>query len=68
MKQFRHHVLNHRGGNDVDREGQQQVLRATFPGIRDSVKELIGRMMDALARNFVATHDMKVKEEIERLA
>ena len=24
--------------------------------------------MDALARKFAATHDMKVKEEIERLA
>jgi hypothetical protein len=24
--------------------------------------------MDALAREFTATHDMKVKEEIERLA
>ena len=53
---------------NVEREGQQQVLRATFPGIRDSVKELIGRMIDALARTFAATHDMKVKDEIERLA
>jgi hypothetical protein len=49
-------------------EGQQQVLRATFPGIRDSVKELIGKQTDALARNFAATHDMKVKDEIETLA
>ena len=40
------------------REGQQQVLRATFPGIRDSVKELIGKQMDALARKFHETHDM----------
>jgi hypothetical protein len=32
------------------------------------VKELIGRKMDALARDFAATHDMKVKDEIERLA
>jgi hypothetical protein len=51
----------------VDQEGQQQVLRATFPGIRNSVKELIGKQMDALARQFAATHDVKVKEEIERL-
>ena len=49
-------------------EGQQQVLRATFPGIRNSVKELIGRKMDALARQFHATLDMKVKEEIGRLS
>jgi hypothetical protein len=52
----------------MDQEGQQQVLRATFPGIRNSVKELIGKQMDVLARRFAATHDMKVKEEIERLA
>ena len=44
------------------------VLRATFPGIRESVKDLLGKQMDALARQFAATHDMKVKEEIERLA
>jgi hypothetical protein len=29
---------------------QPQVLRAAFLGIRDSVKELIGKQMDALAR------------------
>jgi hypothetical protein len=52
----------------VDREGQQQVLRATFPGIRDSVKELIGKQIGALVRKFAATHGMNVKEEIERLA
>jgi hypothetical protein len=39
----------------------------TFPGIRDSVKELIGKQTDALARKFNETHDMKVKDEIERL-
>jgi hypothetical protein len=44
------------------------VLRATFPGIRDGVKELIGKRMDALAQKFVRNHDMKIKEEIERLA
>ena len=44
------------------------MLRATFPGIRNSVKELIGKQMDALARRFAATHDMIVKKEIERLA
>jgi hypothetical protein len=48
-------------------EGQQQVLRATFPGIRDSVKELVGKHMDSLAQKFVRNHDMKVKEELERL-
>ena len=44
------------------------VLRATFPLIRDGVKELVGRKMDALARQFHATHDLKAKEKIERLA
>jgi hypothetical protein len=37
-------------------------------GIRDSVKELIGKRIDALAGKFVRPHDMKVKDEIERLA
>ena len=55
-------------GNKVDLEGQQQVLRATFPGIRDSVKELVRQHMDSLAQKFVRNHDMKVKDEIERLA
>ena len=48
-------------------EGQQQVLRATFPGIRDGVRELPGVQMDALARKFHETHDMAVKDELERL-
>ena len=67
IPQFRYH-LNRDPSVEVDQEGQQQVLRATFPRIRNSVKELIGKQMDALARRFAATHDMKVKEEIERLA
>jgi hypothetical protein len=44
------------------------VLRAIFPGIRESVKDLLGKQKDALARQFAATHDMKEKEEIKRLA
>jgi hypothetical protein len=44
------------------------VLRATFPGIRDSVKELVGKHKDSLARKFPRNHDMKVKDQIERLA
>jgi hypothetical protein len=63
IPQFRYH-LDRDPSVEVDQEGQQQVLRATFPGIRNSVKELIGKQMDALARKFAATHDMKVKEEI----
>ena len=51
----------------MDREGQQQVLPATFSGIRDGVRELLGVRMDGLARKSHETHDMKVKDEIERL-
>ena len=68
VPQFRHHALKERTRNQVDLEGQQQVLRATFPGIRDSVRELLGVRADALARKFHETHDMKVKDELERLA
>ena len=67
IPQFRHHIRGERE-NGYQREGQQQVLRPTFEGIRDSVRGLMGRQMDALARKFAAIHDMKVKEEIERLA
>ena len=67
IPQFRYH-LDRDPSVEVDQEGQQQVLRATFPGIRNSVKELIGKQMDALARRFAATHDMKVKDEINLLA
>jgi hypothetical protein len=52
----------------LKREGQQQVLRAAFPGIRESVKELIGKKMDALARKFHETHDTAVSDEIYRLS
>jgi hypothetical protein len=68
IPQFCHHALRERTGNEVDLEGQQQVLRATFPGIRDAVRELISVRMVALARKFHETHDMKVSHEIYRLA
>jgi hypothetical protein len=67
IPQFRYH-LDRDPSVEVDQEGQQQVLRATFPGIRNSVKELIGKQMDALARQFHQTHHIQVKHEIERLA
>src|SRR5437899_4345428 len=47
VPQFRHEARDGYGKNDVDREGQQQVLRATFPGIRDGVRELLGVRTDA---------------------
>jgi DNA-binding MltR family transcriptional regulator len=51
----------------VDLEAQEDVLRATFSGIRDSVRELLGVRADALVRKFHETHDMAVKDEIDRL-
>ena len=67
VPQFRHHALNNWTDNQVDQEAQQDVLRATFPGIRDSVRELLGVRADALARKCHETHDMAVKDELERL-
>ena len=40
IPQFRDHALTDRTDKHVEREGQQQVLRATFPGIRESVKRI----------------------------
>ena len=67
IPQFRHHAVEYNGDSYAAREGQQQVLRATFPGIRNCVRDLLGVRMDALARKFHETHDLKVKDEIERL-
>jgi hypothetical protein len=53
---------------DVAKEGQQQVFRATFPRIRDSVRVLLEVRMDLLAKKFHETHDKKVKDEIYRLS
>jgi hypothetical protein len=66
VAQFRHHIARERD-NDHEKEGQERVLRATFPEIRNSVRELIGTEMDALARDFPDTHDMEVKTVIEYL-
>ena len=67
IPQFRHNALEHNGDSYAAREGQQQVLRATFPGIRNCVRELLGVRTDALARKFHETRDMAVKDELERL-
>jgi len=67
IPQFRHHALEHNGDSYAAREGQQQVLRATFPSIRYSVRVLLEVRMDSLARKFHETHDMKLKDELERL-
>jgi len=64
---YRHHVLDH-DRSDVGLEGQQQGLRATFPGIRDSVRVLLEVRMDRLALKFHETKDLMVRDEIYRLA
>src|SRR5215475_3346688 len=50
IPKFRNHAVKERTDNYVERKGLQQVLRATFAVIRDSVKELVGKHMDSLAR------------------
>jgi hypothetical protein len=44
------------------------VFRVTFPGIRDCVRELLSVRMDALARRFCETKDLKIRDAIYRLA
>src|SRR5215468_5204205 len=68
IPQFRHNLDGEQEREYAAREGQQQVFRATFPGIRDSVRALIARRMDALARKFHDTHDVAVGDEIYRLS
>jgi hypothetical protein len=68
IPQCREHALDHAQGDGVALEGQQQVLRTTFPGIRESVRELLGKRMDKLAREFAAIHDPKVRDELNRLS
>src|SRR5215510_6054183 len=61
IPQFRHHLENEEQPLEK-REGQQQVLRATFPGIRNCVRELLGVRADALACKFHETPDVAVKD------
>ena len=44
------------------------MLRATFPGIRDSVRVLLEVRMDSLACKFHETKDLKVRDAIYRLS
>jgi hypothetical protein len=44
------------------------VLRPSFEGIRDAVRDLLATRLDKLKGQFAASHDMKIKKEIERLA
>jgi hypothetical protein len=67
IAQFRHHIARERG-KEHEKEDQQQVLRATFPEIRNSIRELIGQELDALTRDFPDTDDMELKNAIACLA
>jgi len=67
IPQFRHNLDGKQEHEYCAREGQQQVFRVTFPGIRNSVRAVIGKQADSLARKFHETHDMAVKDELERL-
>jgi hypothetical protein len=69
IPQFRNHMQRERNRNHGwELEGLQQVLRATFPRIRDCVRELLGVRMDRLALRFHETKDMAAHDEIYRLA
>ena len=63
VPQYRH-ALDRRGDQGYEREGQQQVLRPSFEGIRDSVRDALGMRLDKLRREFVTTQDMKVKKNM----
>src|SRR5215813_3039285 len=66
IPQFRHPAVEYNGDSYAAREGQQQVLRASCTGSRNCVRELLGVRTDALACKFHETHDMAVKDELER--
>src|SRR5262249_3523575 len=66
IAQFRYH-LDRDPSVEVNIEIQKQALRATFPGIRNSVRALLGKQADALARKFHDTHDMAMRDELDRL-
>ena len=66
ISQFRAHLYG--GQQEWDKERQQQVLRTTFPGIRDGVRCLLGKHMDKLARRYADSHNPEVKAAFERLS
>jgi hypothetical protein len=67
VAQFRYHIAREHG-KEHEKEGQQQLLRATFSGIRNSIRELIGQEIEELARDFPDTDDMELKNAIACLA
>ena len=67
VPQFRHNLDGEQEHDFSMREGQQQVFRVTFPGIRDSVRVLLEVRMDRLALKFHEPKDT-VSDEIYRLS
>jgi hypothetical protein len=68
IPQFRYHALEHNGDSYVEREGQQQVWRANAARQRWRGVYLLEVRVDRLALKFHETKDLKVKDEILRLA
>ena len=66
IPQYRHE-LDAAGDAVINREGQQQALRASFRGIRTWARELLSKRMNRLVREFATVRDPKLKEEIDRL-
>jgi hypothetical protein len=66
IAQFRAH-LNGSHGRRSSMEDQEQVLRATVPGIRKGVHRFLGRCMDTLARKCVENRSPEVKAALEWL-
>ena len=65
VMQFRAY-LDH--GIEIDKKRQQQALRAIFPEIRSSVKDLVLKQMEAQQRKFAVSRDVRVQAVIEHLA
>jgi hypothetical protein len=66
IPEFRYHAqLNEKNEVDLDKEAQQQALRAIFPSIRESVKDLLGKQMNALARQFAPNHERLSSERVK---
>jgi hypothetical protein len=59
IPKFRHCIDGEQQQDYSTREGRQQMLRVTFPGIRTAVRVLMEVRMDALARKFGVTHDRR---------
>jgi hypothetical protein len=66
IPRFRSHI---KPGGDTyfDLVRRQEVLCATFPGIRDGVRALLAKHMDKLASRHVGSQNRAVIRDLERL-